>query len=225
MKKILSFVLAFVAMLSLLLLAGCSDGSENITSEHQEKIDKLEEETKELEKQNKDLAALLNESQKTNSELLDELKKSNSELAELQKIAKDLKDHISKNYERISLTLDNYEKYININIAYGSCVADYIGTDSLGTRSYLLSCIGTITTQKKCECYFDHVSIFYDVNITGWKTNATDPIVTLGYNGESSGSFFIQTTASDLTFSFPTSHYYDISINSIFGDVLVPKEA
>lgn len=217
MKKVLSFVLAFVAMLSLFSFAGCSDGSEDKTSAYQEKIAKLEEETKELEKQNKDLAALLDELKKSNealdgdlSTILDELKKSNTLLS----------DALNTKYENIILTTKNYDDYISVN-AY---ITD--ATVREENDSFVLSFVCHIETHSKIPGAIFSASLDFKTSyLSDWEHEVVMPWLELSADGDAHGSIYFQKKQSHSIVEFPTVYFGTFVAQSIYGTVLVPKEA
>lgn len=116
----------------------------------------------------------------------------------------------------IKLTTENYDRYISVNLYYDNCLCE--ATDS----GYNLYCMGNILTAPKTDCTFSDVSIKYKIDVIGWATNPVTTYVELSYIGESHGSFFASRLNSS-SISFPNSYHYNITVEEIYGVVLVPK--
>ncbi len=126
-------------------------------------------------------------------------------------------------YEIIKLTKENYTQYLNINLEY----SEYILSNVEGTNEYHLACKGRITTSSDDESYkFCDVTIFYNTQevSAGW-TSSVSPNVMLNRDGSSVTSFSLYKEQDSTAYLiFPSSYYYAVTIDSIFGNVLVPKE-
>ncbi len=157
MKKVLSLVLAFVAMLSLLLLAGCSSEG------------KVE-------------------------------------------------------YDRITLTKENYSEYIAVNSYYTDLQAQSKSAAS-GNASYDIAAVGHIETSKRGDVLFEGVSISFSMSFSVVIFNhlglgGCD--LELDLQGKSHGSF--RCYASDISIFSPPPQP-TLTVTKITGTVLVPKEA
>lgn len=224
MKK---FFIAFAMLLcfcSALTFSACNETQDN--SLYENKILELEQRIEELESTapSDDISELkqqilsLQDSVASPSEI-------EAIIAELEKI----ENTLCREYETIKLTSANYAQYLAVNITYSNCIAILRDEDSLGVPLYDLSCIVTITTSAATDCRFQYigkpVSIFYNQpNISGWNTDITGATANIDYKGNSSVSFSIWKTKATNP-GFPTLHEYDITVSSIYGNVLVPKEA
>lgn len=116
----------------------------------------------------------------------------------------------------VKLTTENYDRYISINLYYDNCFCET--TDS----GYNLYCIGHIQTAPKTNCTFSDVSIQFKINVIGWTTYPITTFVELSYIGESHGSFFAS-YLNTTRINFPNSYYYNITVENIYGVVLIPK--
>ncbi len=143
-------------------------------------------------------------------------------------------------YERIPLTVDNYEEYININMY----ITDYCFAITKQTSSgpwYSLSCVVHFETSKKVDCTFEDVSIAYTPKRDGithhhWEYSVwaegvngelmLNPETALDFEGHSHISFAAtveEHPALDfLTFSLTSKRYWNV--DSIQGYVVVPKK-
>lgn len=158
MKKALSFVLAFVATLSLLLLAGCS-----------------------------------------------------------------LEGKVE--YDRITLTKENYSEYIAVNSYYTDLQAQLRSEGTEEFAFYDIAAIGHIETSKRKDILFEGVSISFSI---AFSATAYDHLgmggcdVELDLHGNSHGSFrcYASNTNGLVAPPQPT-----LTVTKITGTVLVPKEA
>lgn len=225
MKKFFISMVLLFSICSIFCFSSCSNANDT-NSLYEAQILELEQRIEELE--NTSLQEdILELKQKISS-----MEESSVTSSDIEKIIAELERIESKlyyEYNTVKLTTANYAQYLAINITYSDCIAHFRGEDSLGIAHYDLSCIVTITTSAATNCKFEYagksVSIFYNQpNISGWSTGATGATANIDYNGNSSVSFAIWKNGStDL--GFPTLHEYDISIESIYGNALVPQEA
>lgn len=140
----------------------------------------------------------------------DTIEKIKSELEKTNNMLDDNRNDIVK------LTTENYDRYISINLYYDNCLCET--TDS----GYNLYCMGHIQTAPKTTCTFSDVAIQYKINVVGWTTNSITTFVELSYIGESHGSFFAAYLNAP-RIDFPTSYHYNITVENIYGVVLIPK--
>lgn len=116
-------------------------------------------------------------------------------------------------FARISLSAENYSKYITINIYYADCGAVPSDNDT-----YDLYCMGHIETSRAANVYFEEVKITFSLPTSVWTYQT--PTASLDYIGESHCSFSCTNYfAHDLT--FPSSG--TVNVKSISGFVLIPR--
>ncbi len=224
MKKIITVFAMLLCLCSALTFSACNESQDN--SLYESKILELEQRIEELENtaSSDDIYELkqqilnLQDSIASSSEI-------EAIIAQLEKI----ENTLCRKYETIKLTSANYAQYLAVNITYSNCIAILRDVDSLGVSHYDLSCIVTITTSAAMDCKFEYtgkpVNIYYNQpNISGWNTDVTGATANIDYNGNSSVSFSIWKTSATNP-GFPTLHEYDITVSSIYGNVLVPQEA
>lgn len=132
-------------------------------------------------------------------------------------------DEDNQTYTSTLLTTSNYSKYLGITLYYDNFTFDHISTDSLGNKIYILWCNGIIETTPTGDYKFEKVAISYSISIPGWETDEIGPRVALGYEGFSKCSFGLSRQGLlDLSAVFPTSRYYNITVDTISGFVLIP---
>ena len=183
-------------LLSLLMVFGLTLTACNST-DYSSKIESLEERITDLENQNNTL-----------NEINNKLEESNNLLNELL---------TEQEYEKVSLTVSNYKNYIAFNLSYSDCLC---ATNEYGY--FNLYCMANVSTSRKADCYFENVTIMYQVTVSEWSSSSA--LVELDYEGNSAGSTFMSKNTTSSTIEFLDSSFYSITVKSISGKVIVPKE-
>lgn len=121
---------------------------------------------------------------------------------------------------RIELTLDNYQKYLGVNLYYTDQQAI-----PLENKRYDLYCTGHFETVKRIDCTFENVTITYaSPDIYGWFTNPGGLEAVVSHEGISHTSFGLTNEQSSAIIFYPSANLTYATVKNISGFAVVRAE-